>query len=255
MKSTVSEIAPDIYRLSFFDENANLQYNQFLIRDDEPMLLHTGMKRMFPSTLEAVASLIDPKSLRWIGFSHVEADECGALNEWLQVAAHAQAACSFLGVMVNMHDQADRLPRALDDGETIQTGRRRIRFLTTPHVPHCWDAGLFYEETGSTLFCSDLFLQTGNQRPLTDSDVLGKVRDDIITHLAGPWAHDIPYTPRTDGVLHRLAALEPTTLAIMHGSSYSGDGALALRELTGILRETLGGFPLDQRAAASLQTA
>jgi flavorubredoxin len=240
MQSTVTEIAAEIYRISAFHPDYGIQFNQFLLRDDEPFLMHTGFKKMFPITLEAVSSIIDPAKLRWIGYSHFEPDECGALNEWLKVAPNAQAVCSFVGVMVMLNDFADRPARALNDHEALETGRHRLRFLSTPHVPHGWDAGLFFEEKDRTLLCSDLFFQPGNPAPLNESDVLGPAKEAIIANLSGPMAKDMPYTPYTDSTLRRLAALEPRTLAIMHGSSFKGDGRKALLGLAEVLREALG---------------
>jgi flavorubredoxin len=240
MQSIVTEIAPETYRISTFHRDYGIQFNQFLIRDDEPFLMHTGLKRMFSVTLEAVSSIIDPATLRWIGYSHFEPDECGALNNWLNVAPNAQAVCSFVGVMVMLNDFADRPARTLGDNEVLATGRQRLRFLSTPHVPHCWDAGLFFEETSRTLLCSDLFFQPGNPQALTEADVVQPAKAAIIGNLSGPMAHDMPYTPYTDATLRRLAALEPQALAIMHGSTFRGDGRKAILELAGVIKETIG---------------
>src|SRR5262249_23711300 len=240
MKSNVTEIAPDLYRISTFHPDYGIQFNQFLIKDDEPFLMHTGFKHMFSLTLEGVASIIDPAKLRWIGFSHFEPDECGALNEWLNVAPHAQAVCSFVGVMVMMNDFADRPARPLSDGEALEIGRRRVKFLATPHVPHCWDAGLFFEEIDQTLLCSDLFFQPGDPEPLIESGIVERAAEAIIGGLSSPLAKDMPYTPYTDQTLRRLADLNPRTLAVMHGSSYRGDGRNVILELTKVIRETLG---------------
>src|SRR5437764_5201294 len=180
MKSVVTEIAPDIYRISTFHSEYGIQFNQFLITDDEPFLMHTAFRKMFPVTLEGVSSVIDPTKVRWIGFSHFESDECGALNEWLRLAPHAQAVCSFISAVVMVNDFADRPARPLADGETLQTGRHRLRFLSTPHVPHCWDAGLFFEEVDRTLLCSDLFFHPGDPEPVTESAVLGRARVGIV---------------------------------------------------------------------------
>ena len=166
MESKVTEIAADIYRLSTFHPDYGIQFNQFLVKDDEPFIMHTGFRKTLPLTLEAVASVIDPASLRWIGFSHFESDECGALNEWLGVAPNAQPVCSFVGATVTVNDFADRPARALNDDEVLETGRHRLRFLATPHVPHCWDAGLFFEEQDRTLLCSDSVLSSGRPRAL-----------------------------------------------------------------------------------------
>ncbi|HEX8772612.1 MAG TPA: hypothetical protein VF735_03335 [Pyrinomonadaceae bacterium] len=170
MKSAVAEIAPDVYRISTFHPEGGMQFNQFLIKDEEPFLMHTGLKKMFSVTLEGAATVIDPARLRWIGFSHFESDECGALNEWLAVAPHAQAVCSFVGTVVTVDDFADRPARALNDGEVLEIGHHGLRFLATPHVPHGWDAGLFFDETDRTLLCSDLFFHPGDPEPLTEVD-------------------------------------------------------------------------------------
>ena len=240
MNSTVTEIAPDMYRISTFHPDYGIQFNQFLLKDDEPFLMHTGFKKMFAVTLNAISSVIDPATLRWIGFSHFESDECGALNDWLAVAPRAQAACSFVGATVTVNDFADRPARALTDGEILRTGRHRLRFLTTPHVPHSWDAGLFLEETDRTLLCSDLFFHPSDPEPLTEADIVGRAEQSILAGLSGPLANDMPYTPYTDATLRRLAALKPRTLALMHGSSFRGDGERALLELAVVLKDALG---------------
>jgi flavorubredoxin len=240
MQPKVSEIAPDIFRISTFSPDFGIQFNQFLVRDEEPFLMHTGLRKMFPATLEGVAKIIDPRTLRWIGFSHFESDECGALNRWFGIAPQAEAVCSFVGANVMVNDFTERPARALSDGEVLETGRRRIRFLSTPHVPHCWDAGLFFEETDRTLLCSDLFFHPGDPEPLTESDIVGRARDSIIAGMAGPMAKDMPYTPYTDSTLRRLASLEPQTLALMHGSSFRGNGFSAINDLATVITETLG---------------
>jgi flavorubredoxin len=171
MKANVTEIAADVFRISTFHPEYGIQFNQFLIKDDEPFIMHTGFKKMFPITLEGVASLIDPKKLRWIGFSHFESDECGALNDFLAVAPNAQAVCSVVGAMVMVNDFADRAPRPLNDNEVLEIGRHRLRFLATPHVPHAWDAGLFFEETERTFLCSDLFFHPSDPEPLIGAGV------------------------------------------------------------------------------------
>ena len=240
MQTKVTEIAPEVFRISTFHPDYGIQFNQFLIRDDEPFLMHTGFKKMFPITLEGVSSVIDPSTLRWIGFSHFESDECGALNEWLATAPQAKAVCSLVGTMVMVDDFADRPARPLNDSEVLQIGSRRLRFLATPHVPHCWDAGLFFEEQDGTLLCSDLFFHPGDPEPLTESDVVGRAKDSMIAGLSSPLANDMPYTPHTDDTLQRVAALEPKTLALMHGTSFRGDGGTAIRDLAEVIKEILG---------------
>lgn len=241
MESRITEVAPDVYRISTFHAQYGLQMNQYLVKDDEPFLMHTLMRGMFAVTREAVASLIDPSSLRWIGFSHFEADECGALNNWLAVAPRAEAVCSFIGATVTLSDCADRPARALADDEVLQTGRHRLQFLSTPHVPHSWDAGLFFETGDRTLLCSDLFFHPGDVEQLVETDVVGRAADAIRASLEGPFARDMPYTSHTDATIRRLAALKPCTLGLMHGATYRGDGERALLDLASVIRDTLGG--------------
>jgi flavorubredoxin len=240
VKHRVSEIARGVHRISTFHPDFGIQFNQFLITDDEPFLMHTGMRRMFEHTLAGVREVLDPARLRWIGFSHFESDECGALNEWLALAPQAQAVCSFVGATVSVNDFAQRPPRALADDEVLAIGDHRLRFLATPHLPHGWDAGLFFEETARTLLCSDLFFQPGDPAPLTEADVAEAAGAAIRAGAKGPLAHDMPYTPDTDATLRRLAALEPRTLAVMHGPSFRGDGRRAILGLADVIGEVLG---------------
>ncbi len=235
----VTEIAPDIYRICTYIPEIDLQFNQFLVKDEEPLLFHTGMKSLFPLVREGVASVIDPAKIRWISFSHFEADECGSLNEWLQIAPDAQAACSMIGALVSVNDFAIRPAKIMNDGEVLSTGERRIRFIQTPHVPHCWDAGLMFEETTGTLLCSDLFHQLGDVEPLTQSDVIERARKTLVEYQAGPFANYMPYTKHTDVIMQKLAALKPQTIAPMHGSAYSGDGERAIRDVAVVMREVL----------------
>ena len=221
----ITEIAPDIYRISTFAPEGNLQFNQFLVRDEQPLLFHTGMKVLFPVVRDAVATLLDLGTIRWIAFSHFEADECGALTEW-QTLASATAVCSFVAkVVVSVDDVvAHRPAQALTDGEELCTGRYRFRFLQTPHVPHCWEASMLFEETNGTLFCSDLFHQNGDVEPSTSADVVGRFKQTLVEHQQGPFANYMPFTPYTEPTLKRLAVLKPKTLAAMHGSTFVGDG-------------------------------
>lgn len=236
----IEEIAPDLYRISTYVPEANLQFNQFLVRDDEPLLFHTGMRSIFPRVHEDVARIINPSQIRWIGFSHFEADECGTLNEWLEEAHNAEPVCSFVGAMVSVNEFAIRPARGMMDGEVLNTGKYRFRFLQTPHVPHCWEAGLLFEETNGTLLCSDLFHQVGDVEPLTKSDVIGRARQTLVEYQASPLANYMPYTKHTDGILQGLANLKPRTIAPMHGSAFSGDGEQAVRDLAVVMREVLG---------------
>jgi flavorubredoxin len=237
----IHEIAPNIYRISFFMPEINLEFALFLIKDDEPVLFHTLMKGTFPMMREAVSKVMDPAKLRWISFSHFEADECGALNEWLNVAPHALAVTSPISALVNIGDFAIRPPHVLPHDQTLVTGKHQFRYVPTPHLPHGWDAGVFFEETTKTLFCSDLFHQSGDLPAVTESDVLGNVRQTLIEYQGNELlANYMPYSINTGKMLERLAQLGPRTVATMHGSIYVGDGARALRELDGIMKETLG---------------
>lgn len=240
MKTNVTEIAPQVYRISTFHPEYQIQFNQFLIDDDEPFIMHTGFKKMFPITLEGIRRVIDPAKLRWIGFSHFESDECGALNDFLKVAPEALSVCSVVGAMVTVSDFADRAPRALEDNAVLQIGRHRLRFLATPHVPHAWDAGLFFEEADRTLLCSDLFFHPADPEPLIESGVVERAKESMIAAVDGPLANDMPFTPYTIRTFERLAALEPKTLAVMHGSSFRGDCRSAILNLAQAVKETLG---------------
>ena len=243
MQTNINEIAPDVYRISTFVPDYHIEFNQFLIKDEQPFLMHTGLRKMFDVTRDAVATVIDPAQLRWIGYSHFEPDECGALNEWLAVAPQAQAVCSVVGGIVMLNDYAERPARALADNEVLTIGAHRLRFLATPHVPHGWDAGLFFEETDQTLLCSDLFFHPQSDIPLIESDIVGRARESILFGMQSPLAKDMPYTPYTDGTMQRLAELAPRTLALMHGSSFRGDGRKAIEELAVVIRETHGREP------------
>jgi flavorubredoxin len=236
MQTRVDEIAERIYRLSTFLPEVGprgLTFNQFLVEADEPLLFHCGQRALFPAVSGAVARIMDPRRLRWIAFSHIEADECGALGEWLAAAPAATVTHGAIGCAIWLNDQAPRPPRALGDGETIDLGGRRVRRLDTPHVPHCWDAGLLHEETTGTLFTSDLFTHVGDPPALTEGDLLGPAM------AAEKQFGYTPVTPRTGRTIRRLADLEPRTLAVMHGSSFSGDAGAALRSLARFYDEQL----------------
>ncbi len=239
--TTVTEIAPDVYRISTYLKSFKLQFNQFLVRDDEPLLYHSGLRKIFPQVRDAVATLVDPRKIRWIGFSHYEADECGALAMWQEIAPVAEPVCSKVAKFVSVDDSGSIRPaRGMADGEVLETGRYRFRFLHTPHVPHCWEAGMLFEETQQTLFCSDLFTHPGDVEAHTTSDVVGRYKEALIQDQKGPFANAYPYTAQTHGILNRLGALEPKTLAIMHGSAFSGDGRQAIGDLAEAMREIIG---------------
>ena len=225
METRTDEIADGIFRFSTFVPDAGLAFNQFLVDADEPLLFHTGMRALFPLVSAAVATVMPLERLRWISFGHYEADECGAMNEWLAAAPRAQVAHTAVGVMVSVADQASREPRALADGEVLDLGTKRVRHLSTPHVPHGWDAGVMYEETTGTLFAGDLFTALGDFPATSTDDILGPafVAEDVFGATA--------LTPATAPTIRRLAELAPATLALMHGPAYTGDGAAALAAL------------------------
>ena len=241
MTARIDEIATDLYRICLYVPDFDLQFNHFLVRDDEPLLFHTGMRGMFPAVREAVATLIDPTDLRWISWSHFEVDECGALNEWLAAAPHATPVCGELGAMVNIADFSNRPPRGLRPDEILGTGRHRFRFVPTPHLPHGWDAGVLFEETDRVLLCSDLMHQLGDVEPMTSNDVVGRYRQAFETYQRSPVLMDyVPYTQNTKRQLAHLAALRPRTLAAMHGSTFVGDAAAALIASGEVIREVTG---------------
>lgn len=237
----IDEIAPDLFRISVFVPDINLQFNHFVVRDDEPLLFHTGMRGMFPLVREAVARILDPATIRWISWSHFEVDECGALNNWLAEAPHAQAVCTPVGALVNLADFANRPPRALTPEEKIDTGQHRYRLIATPHLPHGWDAGMLFEEKNRILFCSDLFHQVGDCEPITSGDVLGRWGAAMAAYQEHPVLMDyMPFTHKTKRQLESLASLEPRLIAAMHGSSFDGDGASALIGAVEVMRTHLG---------------
>ena len=236
----VKEIAPDHYSISIYIQEFNLRFNHFLIKDDEPLLFHTGMRQMFPLVRDAVARVIDPSTLRWISFSHFEADECGALNEWLGIAPHAKPVCGLVGALVSVNDFSIRPAHVVAHDEVLNTGKYRLRLIQTPHVPHNWEASLLFEEVTRTLLCSDLLTHKGDVEAATESDIVGRAKASLIEDQKGPFANAYPYTPLTDPILQRLADLRPRQLALMHGSAFLGDGERALRDLAVTMREVLG---------------
>jgi flavorubredoxin len=229
MEIKVHEIADKIYRFSTLIPGVagpeGLTFNQFLIDADEALLFHTGQRPLFPAISAAAARIIDLARLRWIIFSHVESDECGALNEWLAVAPKATPAHGRIGCSIWLNDMAERPPRALANGEVFDLGGKRVRRIDTPHLPHCWDAGLIYEETTSTLFTSDIFSQPGDGLALTEADIVGPALalEKVLPFTAA--------SPDAVSTLRKLAALSPRKLALMHGSSFSGDGRAPLEAL------------------------
>jgi flavorubredoxin len=227
--TNVHEIADGIYRINTpvaLPGGAKFSFNQYLVQDDAPLLFHTGPRRLFPLVREAIDSVLPVQDLAFIGVSHFEADECGAINEFLGVASRAVPVASRIGAMVSLADFADRAPRALDDDEVLPLGRHDLRWIDAPHVPHGWDCGLMMETRTGTFLCGDLFTQGGRgDVPLTESDILAP--SEAFRKPMDYFAH----APDTQAVLERLARLEPTTLACMHGSAWRGDGAALLRAL------------------------
>lgn len=234
----IDEVAPDLFRLSVYVRDIDMQFNHFLVRDDEPLLFHTGLRTMFPALRDAVATLIDPARLRYVAWSHFESDECGALNDWLQVAPQAEPVCTLVGKLVNVDDFSIRRAHGMTRDDVLCTGKHRYRFYPSPHIPHGWDAGVMFEETQKTLFCSDLFHHFGDVAPLTSSELIGPTRQAMQRMQQGPLTGYMPYTRATEGVLRSLAELRPETLAVMHGSSYRGQGDRQLTDLAGAIKES-----------------
>jgi flavorubredoxin len=236
MTTSIDEIATGIYRLSTFVPQigpSGFTFNQFLLDDEQPLLFHTGHRAMFPDVREAIEQVLPVDRLRWITFGHVESDECGAMNEFLAVAPQAQVAHGEGGCRVSLDQMADRPPRPLVDGERIDLGRMRVRHLDTPHVPHAWEARVLFEETTQTLLCGDLFTHLGDGPALTESDILGpsEQAEDLFAYSS--------LSPTTPKAIDRLAALAPRTLALMHGSSFSGDCGAALHALADAYRNRI----------------
>ncbi|WP_280233161.1 MBL fold metallo-hydrolase [Nocardia cyriacigeorgica] len=228
MDTHTDEIADGIYRISTFIPDvgpAGFTFNQFFVDAEQPLLFHTGMRALFPMVSAQIERIRPVEQLRWITFGHVEADECGAMNLFLAAAPNAQVAHGELGCMVSIDDMADRPPRRMVDGEVLDLGGRRVQHIDTPHAPHNWEARVLYEQTTGTLFCGDLMSQAGKGPALTAADLVGpaSAAEDVF--------HATSLGPAVPAALYRLADLQPTTLAIMHGSSFLGDGATALREL------------------------
>lgn len=230
--TTIHEIADALFRITtpFPLVPGGFTFNQYLVVDDEPLLFHTGLRRIFPGVRDAIARVMPVDRLRWVAFSHFEQDECGALNELLAAAPRAEAACSRVGAMTSVADLAIRPPRPLADGERLPLGRHEVVWLDAPHVPHGWDCGFLSETTTRTLLCGDLFTQPGaDHEPITEADVLAP--SEAMRAKMDYWSH----APTTRATLEKLAATAPRTLACMHGAAWSGDGAALLRALADAL--------------------
>ncbi len=233
--TNVTEISAGIYRISTpvppEAMPGGFTFNQFLIVDDEPLLFHTGLRKMFPLVREAVAHVLgDASKVRHLAFSHVEGDESGSLNDWLAIAPNSQPVCSAIGAMVQVNDIADRAPKGMVDGEELVIGSKRLRWLDAPHVPHNWECGYMFETTTRSLLCGDLFTHAGHQvAPLTESEVLSP-SEAMRAGMGG-----VAIEKDTRKILEKLARTEPTTLALMHGSSYRGNGGALLLGLADAL--------------------
>jgi len=228
METRIDEITDGIFRLSTFVPDVGptgFTFNQFVVRDDEPLLFHTGPRGLFPSVSEAVDRVVGLDALRWIAFGHLEADESGAMNQFLAAAPRAEVAHGVMGCLVSLNDLADRMPVPLSDGQVLELGSHRVRHIDTPHVPHGWDARVLYEESTNTLLCGDLLTQLGDPPALTGDDVVPAAAE--AEDLFGASC----LTPRTAPTIRSLAELAPSTLAVMHGSSFGGDGGAVLRGL------------------------
>ena len=225
MNTNIIEIASGIYRISTFIERSNLVFNQFLVVADEPLLFHCGYRSLFPLVSGAVRRVIPLQTIRWVSYGHHEADESGAMNDWLGAGPHACVAVGAIGRMLSAADLAIREPRALQDCEIIDLGGKRVRYLATPHVPHGWDAGLLYEETTNTLLCGDLFTQLGDGEAIREEDIVGPALE--AENLYGATA----LTGETAKTIRRLSGLAPQTLGLMHGPAFHGKGEVVLQQL------------------------
>ncbi len=228
METKTDEIADGIYRLSTLVPDigpTGFTFNQFLVDDEDPLLFHTGPRAMFPLVSAAIAKILPVENLRYITFGHLEADECGSMNLFLEAAPNAQVAHGAMGCMVSLNDLCDRPPLPLENGQVLELGRHSVQHHDTPHVPHGWDARVLFEQSTNTLLAGDLFTHLGDGPAVTDDDIIGPAEqaEDIFGATA--------LTPMTAPTIHRLADLAPSTLALMHGSSYRGDGAAALHTL------------------------
>lgn len=229
MDVRTDEIGPDIYRFSTFVPEVaaplGFTFNQYLVAGDQPLLFHTGPRMMFGAISGALSRIAPPATLRWISFGHVESDECGSMNQWLAAAPAAQVCHGATACLVSLNDLADRPPRVLADGEVLELGRKRVRWIDTPHVPHAWESGLIFEETSGTLFCGDLFAHVGNGPALTSDSIVeaAVVAEEMFKSTS--------LSPRTGPTIRRLAALKPKRLAVMHGSCFEGDCESALMAL------------------------
>lgn len=236
METRVDEIADDIFRLSTFTADIppnGFTFNQYLIKADAPLLFHCGGRFLFPQVSKAAAKVLPLESIRWISFGHVESDECGSMNQWLSAAPGAQVVHGAVACMVSLNDLADRPPRILANNEILDLGGKRVRYIDTPHVPHAWESGIIYEETTKTLFTGDLFTQLGKGPALTKESI-------VVSSIAAEDAfHAMALTPHTSSTIRRLKDLGAATLAVMHGSCFSGDCDAELEALAAYAEDAL----------------
>jgi len=228
----VDEVAAGVYRISTPLDviPGGFSFNAYLIAGDEPLLFHTGFRSLAPITLQAISAIMPVERLRWVGGSHFESDEFGALNDLLAAAPQASPFGSAVGVMTSLGDFAIRPARALQDGERLSAGGRILQWIDTPHVPHGWDCGVLFDEATGTLLCGDLFAQAGgNLPPLTETEIF--TASEGMRGMLDYFAH----SRNSTHILHRLAELQPSTLACQHGSAYRGDGAALLRQLATVI--------------------
>lgn len=225
--TNVQEIADNIFRINTpVDIAGGFSFNQYLIVDDAPLLFHTGLLKLFPLVREAVERIIPVDKLRFIGFSHYEADECGSLNEWLTAAPHSVPVCSQVAAMVSVNDVAAREALALANGDTLELGRHRVKWLDAPHLPHGWETGYLMETSTATLLCGDLFTQPGTgEQAITEADILEP--SEAFRQAMDYFSH----STRSAALIEKLANESPATLACMHGSAWRGNGAQLLRSL------------------------
>jgi flavorubredoxin len=242
MDTRIDEISAGLFRFSTFVPHiappAGFTFNQFLVLGQEPLLFHLGHRKTFPLTAAAVSRVLPLEQLRWLSFGHIEADECGAMNDWLAAAPNAEIVHGMIGARVSIDDMADRPAHTIADDEVLDIGDHRLRFIATPHVPHGWEAGVFFDETTETLLCGDLFTHPGNGAAITETDIVAPAMaaEDLFGFSS--------LSPTTGATMRKLAALQPAALALMHGSSFRGDCATALRDLAerydGLVRAALG---------------
>lgn len=235
--ASVTEIAPDVFRITTFNPTTRLSYSHFVIRDDEPVLYHAGLRSCFAELSEAAASVVDVQKIRHIGFSHFESDECGALNDWLEAAPDAVAFTGPLCAATSLNDFAIRSPAVLAKDATLETGTKRFRLIPTPHLPHGWDSAMLFEESDRTLFVSDLFTDSGDPAPIIDSGLADRAHQILLRAEQSLFAHSTNFNPSSRGQLEALAELGPKTLAVMHGSSFSGEGSQELLQLASAMED------------------